>query len=348
MVILQELNRKVLMKHSRMYALDGARGFAAFCILLFHVCGNQVDVFANLYIAVDFFFVLSGFVLAVSVSRIRNAKDALTFLVCRFVRIFPMVLAVSLFTAVYDLVVMAKHWFFGEPATNPIILSIPTLLFSLLMLQIFYFPSILVNYPVWSLSAEWVTNILVIITQVVTLRSKYIWLATGGALIVISAEYGSELLNQLGRALWGFSCGLIAFSLRNQFLKYRQCIFLMCFLMLAVYMAATDLGRYQSLFSVWPFAACILILGKSTVPTKRSKLFFLAGKYSYGFYLWHFPLLGFSGFILNQPIFDSISNSRPIMEVTFTSVLSVIATKFSLIFIEDPIRGYWVNKSRMV
>ena len=60
------------MKPSRMYALDEARGFAAFCILLFHIIGSRIPAFGNLYIAVDFFFVLSGFVLAPAVAQVRD------------------------------------------------------------------------------------------------------------------------------------------------------------------------------------------------------------------------------------------------------------------------------------
>ena len=336
------------MNQSRMYALDGARGLAAFCILLFHVSGNRVEAFAHLYIAVDFFFVLSGFVLATAVARVKSLTEAKVFLVSRFVRIFPMVLATVLFSVIYDLVIIAKHWSFGEPSTNPIILSIPTLFFSLSMLQIFYLPSILVNYPVWSLSAEWVANIVVTTIQVITLRSKYISLATGAVLIIVSTEFESELLNQLGRAIWGFSFGLVAFSYRNQYLKHRKSIVLMSMLLVPVYFAASDLGEYQSLFSVWPFTACILVLAYLNIPTKTSKVFFLAGKYSYGFYLWHFPVLSLTGFLLNQLMVDQTSNMRFLLEIGFTSTLTVLATKVSLTFIEEPIRRYWSNKSRMV
>jgi peptidoglycan/LPS O-acetylase OafA/YrhL len=336
------------MNQARMYALDGARGFAAFCILLFHVAGDRTIAFGHLYIAVDFFFVLSGFVLAPAVARVRDIREAGRFLTSRFLRISPMVLAIVLFTATYDLVIIVKHWSFGETATSPIILNVPTILFSILMFQIFYSPAILVDYPIWSLSAEWVANIGVTLVQVFTTKAKYITLAVGAFLIIASAACRSELLNQLGRALWGFSFGLIAFDLRDKYLRYRKFIFTISLLLVPIYLGASNLGYYESLFSVWPFIAWILILAKLNPSTMASKPLSLAGKYSYGFYLWHFPILSLTGFLLNQYKFDPTSTLRLVLEITLTSILSLLATKASLTFIEEPVRRYWSNKSKMV
>lgn len=336
------------MNQSRMYALDGARGLAAFCILVFHVVGNRINVFSHLYIAVDFFFVLSGFVLAPTLARVRNSKDAGRFLASRFIRIFPMVLAIVLFTIVYDLVIIAKHWLLEEPATSPIILRIPTLVISLLMLQIFYSPAILVDYPVWSLSAEWVANVVVTLIQVFTIKSKYISLAYGAILIIASAVYELELLNQLGRALWGFSFGLIAFAFRHEYSRYRSYIFLVSLFLVPIYFSISNLGEYQALLSVWPFTACILIFSMLSTPPNISKFFAVIGKYSYGFYLWHFPLLSLTSFALNKFEFDSTSILRASLEISVTSILSILATKVSLSFIEEPIRRYWGVNSKMV
>jgi peptidoglycan/LPS O-acetylase OafA/YrhL len=331
-----------------MYSLDGARGFAAFCILLFHVVGTRINAFSHLYIAVDFFFVLSGFVLAPAVARVKDFTEARRFLVSRFIRIFPMVLAIVLFTATYDLVIIVKHWSVGEPTTSPIILSIPTLLISLSMLQIFYSPAILVDYPVWSLSAEWVANIGVTLIKVLSVKAKYMSLAVGAVLIIASVACKSELLNQLGRALWGFSFGLIAFDLHDNYPSHRKIMIPISLLLAPIYFGASHLGGYESLFSVWPFAAWILILAKLNSSTKTSKFLSLAGKYSYGFYLWHFPILSLIGFFLNQVKFNSTSTLRILLEIALTSMMSILATKVSLTFIEEPIRRHWGNKSKMV
>jgi len=329
------------MNQSRMYALDGARAVAAFSILLFHVARTRVTAFGSLYIAVDFFFVLSGFVLAPALARVSSIDDAIRFLISRFVRIFPMVLAIVLFTATYDLVIIVKHWVLGEEATSPIILSVSTILVSLLMLQIFYSPAILVDYPVWSLSAEWVANIAVAVIQVFTIRSKYVSLIIGAVLIITSGTYGSDLINQIGRAVWGFSIGLVAFDFRNNFSRFRKYIFLTGLLLVPIYLGAPDLGKYESLFSVVPFTALILILANLNTSEEASKLLAYMGRYSYGFYLWHFPILSAIGFSLNHFKFDPASSVSLALEIVLTSILSVLATKASLTLIEEPIRFYW-------
>jgi peptidoglycan/LPS O-acetylase OafA/YrhL len=336
------------MQQPRMHALDGARGVAAFCILLFHVLGSRIAAFSHLYIAVDFFFVLSGFVLAPAVARVSNITEARSFLISRFVRIFPMVLAIICFTCVYDFTIIVKHWFFEQPPTSPIILNIRTLVASALMLQILYKPAVLVNYPIWSLSAEWIVNIVVALTKIFTSKSRHLSLLIGAGLIVLSGAHESELINQLGRALWGFSFGLSAFAIRHRYAKkYRETIFVSA-LLVPLYIITPILGEYHSLISIFPFTACILILSQIRTSTKVSHLFTLAGRYSYGFYLWHFPMLSLSNFVLNQIRVDPTSPSRVILELALTASLSILATKVSLTFFEEPIRRYWRRKSQLI
>jgi peptidoglycan/LPS O-acetylase OafA/YrhL len=259
-----------------------------------------------------------------------------------------MVLAIICFTCAYDLTVIVKHWFFEQPSTSPIILNIPTLVASALMLQILYKPAVLVNYPIWSLSAEWIINILVALIQVITRKTRQISLIAGASLIVVSGAYESEMINQLGRALWGFSFGLCAYVIRNSYPKNRSKIIFVSTLLGPVYFITPKLGEYHSLLSVLPFTACILILSQINTPTKISQVFTLSGSYSYGFYLWHFPMLSLSSFLLNEIQVDSVSIARVILELTLTSSLSVLATKISLILFEEPIRRYWRRKSQLI
>jgi len=333
---------------SRMYALDGARGLAAFCILLFHTVGTRVSAFSHLYIAVDFFFVLSGFVLAPAVARVRDIPDAQRFLISRFMRIFPMVLAIITFTAIYDLLILSKHWFMGQPSTSPIILNIPTLIMSLLMLQVLYRPAVLVDFPIWSLSAEWLVNIMVGLAQALTRKGKYLSLVFGVALIIGSVFFKSELLNQIGRALWGFSFGLIAFDCRSRSLQNRKVLIVISLFLTPVYFATPVLGGFQSIFSIWPFAACITILSQSNPNAQISEKLSIVGKYSYGFYLWHFLMLNLSSYLLAHINVDLGSALGVLLEILLTSTFSISATKVSLIFFEGPIRRYWQHKSQLL
>lgn len=85
----------------RYVALDGLRGIAAVLVVFYHLqVSNHFThnlFFRNGYLAVDLFFVLSGFVISSSYShRINSVIDAMRFIGLRFFRVYPMHLATLL------------------------------------------------------------------------------------------------------------------------------------------------------------------------------------------------------------------------------------------------------------
>ena len=79
---------------ARLSQLDGLRGFAAVVIMLYHTAlvFRTQGPFVRGYLLVDMFFLLSGFVLAVSTEKKLNAGiGALEFTWKRFVRLWPLV-----------------------------------------------------------------------------------------------------------------------------------------------------------------------------------------------------------------------------------------------------------------
>lgn len=80
----------------RIPALDIARGFASLAVVIFHYCyvngtfRNKNEFFSNFsvygYLGVHFFFVLSGFVIFMTLSRSRGALD---FALARVARLYP-------------------------------------------------------------------------------------------------------------------------------------------------------------------------------------------------------------------------------------------------------------------
>jgi peptidoglycan/LPS O-acetylase OafA/YrhL len=331
-----------LVKPIRMYALDGARGLAAFSVLLFHLFGSYGMIFSNLYIAVDFFFALSGFVLAHSLSKIENISQALKFIVRRFFRIFPMVLAVLVFTVCYDLAIILKHLYFNEPSTPTIVLNLPTLLFSFALLQIFYLPALLVNFPVWSLSAEWIVN-FVSAFSMLFIKRFFLKGAVLGFLMIITSWYlEDELLNQLGRAAWGFTLGVVSFNLRNRILNFqiRTLAILICLAFIPIYYSIQSLGSFQALLTIWPFLGTIVILASVEVGPVKNRFFAWLGKYSYGFYIWQIPMISILSIVLKK--FTWFIESSTLGQTLIILILGIVSilfvTKLSLKFIEGPIR----------
>ncbi|MDE2563667.1 MAG: acyltransferase [Sphingomonadales bacterium] len=79
---------------ARLSQLDGLRGLAAFVIMLYHldIVYRIRGPFSRGYLFVDLFFLLSGFVLAVSTEKKLNAGiNPFAFVKSRFVRLWPLV-----------------------------------------------------------------------------------------------------------------------------------------------------------------------------------------------------------------------------------------------------------------
>ena len=130
-----------------------------------HVAGESFPALYQGNLRVDFFFVLSGFVLQ---SRVPNSDSegwsaARAFLRMRFFRIWPMLITVLLARAIIWGAWSVLHP--DQAASNFGIEHFPTsLVAALLLLQIFIPVALEWSDPLWSLSAEWFMNIWMGIT----------------------------------------------------------------------------------------------------------------------------------------------------------------------------------------
>lgn len=136
------------MNGERYVILDGMRGIAALSIMIYHLWLQGMWWASGFNIVVDFFFVLSGFVLAPSlVSTTSNYKRK--FILNRVIRLFPMI--IMFFIALFAIEIIILFF----PQINLFVDGYSPQLFILFgaffLLQIFYAPFIGVNTPLWSL-----------------------------------------------------------------------------------------------------------------------------------------------------------------------------------------------------
>lgn len=142
------MSKKIDFQHDRYIALEGIRGIAAFLVVARHM----VDLLYPLrspssYLAVDIFFVLSGFVLSVSYEN-RLRRDILpksNFLILRIIRLYPLYLLGSLLGLIALLIHEVKI----------------TDQFDVLLRAVFFVPILRegiafypLNFPSWSLFFE--------------------------------------------------------------------------------------------------------------------------------------------------------------------------------------------------
>lgn len=148
----------------RFVVLDSFRGLCALCVVMFHTYVVQsiaeLEFFKNSFVLVEFFFVLSGFVLFHTYAqRLNDSTDLKNFFISRTARIFPLhltMLGVYLVLELGRKLAENKGFSFNEPAfsgaTGP-----HELLPNALLLQSWLNNTITgsFNYPSWSISIEY-------------------------------------------------------------------------------------------------------------------------------------------------------------------------------------------------
>jgi peptidoglycan/LPS O-acetylase OafA/YrhL len=140
-------------------ALTGLRGIAAWMVVLYHIRasltlilpGRAIDVLAKGYLAVDLFFILSGFVLWYNYApriRDRGFREAGTFLWRRVARIWPLHAVILGVFIAFALLLLAT----GRDASDYPFAELP--LHVLLMQNWGLTPELTWNHPAWSISTE--------------------------------------------------------------------------------------------------------------------------------------------------------------------------------------------------
>lgn len=221
----------VSQKQTRYAFLDELRGIAALIVLLFHV-GTRTGaptIAANGYLAVDFFFMLSGFVLAEAYgSRLRAGMTFWDFARRRLARMMPIViLGVCLGTA-YAL----TRWVAAPARSDSLSDILATAALNAFLLPKWWLGSATgweafpINGPLWSLFFEIVIN-LVWAGWLVARRTAAVIMLTFAsmvALVAMASHSGTmdlgwdvpTLPGGLARVTFGFLVGLLVHDFRMQ------------------------------------------------------------------------------------------------------------------------------------
>ena len=200
----------------RFEALDGWRGICACVVILFHFHGHsplhEAGLVRNGYLFVDFFFVLSGFVIAWNYEhKLGSWSGAGRFLVLRLGRIYPLHLFMLLcFVAYETLKLLAGR---EEAFTGPTSLSaFATNVFLLQSMGVH--DQLTWNGPSWSISTEWWSYVLFALVWVWLGLRHWMLLAVAIAaplLLAAVSKSGMDTTYDWGfvRCVFGFALGVI-------------------------------------------------------------------------------------------------------------------------------------------
>lgn len=307
--------------------LDALRGVAALTVVWFHLFetftyGNHyAQVINHGYLAVDFFFVLSGFVIGYAYDDRWDKMSLGNFFKRRIIRLHPMIIIGSL--------IGALTFYFQASPVFPNIASTPLwklgvvfLLGCILLAPVTKNFDIRgwtemhpLNGPAWTLFFEYIANILyglfvhkfsnkllafvVFIFALITL--EYTTYASPDGYIIGGWNAFDPMQLRIGftRLLYPFFAGLLL-SRVAKIQKYDHS-FLLCSILILVLLAVPNIGGpehhwmnglYESfcIIIMFPFIVYLGACGKVT-GKKASKVCKFLGDISFPIYITHYPLI---------------------------------------------------------
>jgi peptidoglycan/LPS O-acetylase OafA/YrhL len=304
----------------RFVVLDGLRGCAALVVLISHLV-QQHDVNELPYagLAVDFFFMLSGFVVAFAYEpSLRSCEMSLIdFARVRAMRLYPLLVLGT--SAGIFLAVLAAA-FKGQPSFQDIAVSGAL---ALLLLPSFVFPqwqtAYPFNMPAWSLTFEMFANLLygaiafrltssrlVMLTILSAILFAWLALANQG---VGGGNNQDNFMLGFGRVMFPFFAGVLLYRLRlSQRPGPASAIFVIHVLtgsLLVMKHALPQLGGLTSLVYVLILFPLVITIGAAVEAGPRvAKLCTFAGQLSFPVYILQGPVIRIGDEILKHVHFN--------------------------------------------
>ncbi len=327
---------------NRYVFLDGIRGIAAIFVLTRHTTELWGQSFFRSYLAVDLFFMLSGFVIASAYEhKLENETlSAKQFFITRMIRLYP-IYAASLLVCAILLLFRIPPGIYSENKTGAIILSL-ALTGVMLPSRLAGYPSLFpLNGPYWSLFFEVIINLAYALARpILSTRNLSGVIAFFGLLLATAALLRGNLdvgytwsigsvAAGLSRAGFGFLLGILIFRKIN-FLSERfkaiQLPWLATFCIMAI-LASPSMDRLNPFIDmisvILVFPATVIILSQKNF-SKANRLLIALGSASYPIYVLHQPL----GFVFSHHVNSQLGIPAPFSGIVF--VVAMIALSLAL------------------
>lgn len=340
--------------------LDGLRGIAALAVVIFHfmefIAPDYHDNFiAHAYLAVDFFFCLSGFVIAYAYDQKLPQIGSRSFLQLRLIRLHPLVLigsVIGLLTFLVDPFSQLSQ-VYADKTLMMFITSCLMIPYPLVRER--YFNLFHLNPPTWSLFWEYVANLLYALILVKLPLKVLSVLTFVAALLLIYEAHQSTYLgvgfggdNVIGggiRAFYSFLAGMVVYRagwIIKSGLGFVSVGFLLVLTFLIPFSKPVnwwvDSGGGICYF---PF---LIALGAGARPAGAwVRLCKFSGDISYPLYMIHYPFLWI---VLSYIEVKKPPVSQLTVITIVGTVLLVILAYLVMVLLDIPIRRYLKKKFR--
>ena len=360
--------------------LDGLRGVAALMVIWYHVfegfafaSNSAIETLNHGYLAVDFFFILSGFVIGYAYDdRWGKSLTMKDFFKRRLIRLHPMVIMGAVLGAITFCIQGSVQWDGTHVAISMIMLS--------LLCTIFFIPAMPgvryevrgngemfpLNGPCWSLFFEYIGNILYALfirrlsNKALTVFVVLLGVALAAFAVFNVSTYGNigvgwtlDGVNFLGgslRMLFPFSLGMLM-SRNFKPMKVKGAFWICTIALIALfsvpYLEGLEPlcmnGVYEAFCVIVAFPIILWIGASSTTTDKQStKICKFLGDISYPVYVIHYPLMYlFYAWLIENQLY-TLGETWHVALCVF--ILSIILAYLCLKLYDEPIRKYLAKR----
>lgn len=311
---------------TRNLRIDALRGFAVLAVVAFH---SSLDIARGGFLGVDIFFVISGFLIYQSIeTAIRDNRFSLRkFWRARFYRLVPAILPVVTISFFIAWRIFPTNTM--KDLSQSILATLTGLSNVFFWTEVGYFDSQAIEKPLlhtWSLSAEvqfyiFLPLLLLALNKLSSARMQTAVFASLAGISFASASLlqpldGDAAYFLLPFRIWEFLLGVLMARSSRQFQKRFQkksgTYFAVAVLLGSIVYFDEKIG-HPGILTLGPvLATCVLLMGSNGPERPGSALAlpmsFLStiGRWSYGIFLWHFPIIVFANalglFQLGDPI----------------------------------------------
>jgi len=348
-------NAALLNSRQHYEILDGLRGVAAIAVVIYHCMEFAVpdyhqNFIAHGHLAVDFFFCLSGFVIAYAYDNRIAQIGFRQFFALRLIRLHPLVIigsVIGLLTFLFD---PYSNLHAAYSAGKKMLMFVTScFLIPWPMVHERYFNFFHLNPPTWSLFWEYIANIFYALV-LYRLRNKILWiLVITGAIALCYESYKSGYLgvgwggdNFFGggiRVFYSFLAGMLLY--RSNRVIHSGIGFIPMALLLAIvfFIPFADATNkfIDPAIVIFYFPLLVALGAGAKLSSTYHKLCRFLGDISYPLYMIHYPFLWiFMSYIeIKKPSLNQMAVIIPI-----AVLLLIVFAYLVMIFLDIPVRNY--------
>lgn len=342
-------------RRSHIIALDGLRGIAAVCVLASHSAFTSLS-FSKSYLAVDFFFILSGYVIGLAYDgRLQNSLSVWGYMRERLERLWPMLVIGAVVGLCIIPIVPRDGYFIPRGPYNHAL----AFLCQILLIPFVVSPGAFVfNGVQWSIVFELIANLAHAVLRP-WLKPVVLAVIIGLNLIAVayvaktfhSINYGwgvDNFLRGLPRVGFGFFAGLALYRSRERWqpLLPRLPFFVLATALLVV-LALPEYPVFglnngsRDIIAVAVLFPVVVALG--SVSPSRGRTPYLLGLLSYPLYVLHVPLRDLAAFVAEKQLGFAASEA---LTLSTGAVIVLVCLAVGLL-IDAPLNR-WRKQRRVV